>query len=693
MSKSLIVISLLCMVFSTAVFSQQTEDFRKKAPGAGPAPKIELGDAVKFKLENGLQVILVENHNLPRVSFQVFVDVPPFLEGTQAGYADIAGQLLSSGTTSRSKAEIDEAVDFIGASLNTSSSGVSGTCLTKHQEKLLELMADVLFNPSFPVEEFDKIKKQTLAALAQGKDNPEAIASNVSAALNFGKSHPYGELETEETVRNISLDKCTEFYNTYFKPNISYFVVTGDIDEQAVRKIAQKYFGDWSPAEVPEVNYPTPQPPSIAQVDFVDKAGAVQSVINLTHPVELPQGHPDAIKVSLMNTILGGYFNSRLNSNLREDKAYTYGARSSINQDKYIGSFKASASVRNEVTDSALAQFLLEVDRLQREKVGEEELSMVKSVMTGSFASSLESPGTIARYYLNIARYNLPEDYYATYLQKLSEVTADEVLEVARKYVMAHRAHLLVVGNKDQVADKLKSFAPDGKVHFYDTYGNEINDAAIPVPEGITAETVLQNYLQAIGGEKLNDIQSVVIVMNAEMQGIVLETTLYNKAPNKLVTRNAMMGNIMHEKIFNGESGVNVQMGQVSKIEGEELQDTKVDAVLFAERKYAEMGVKTELKGIEMVNGQPTYKLQITYPSGTQKTYYYNTDSYLKVREVETNNGSTSTSDIAEYMEVEGIQFPKKINITGAAPVPISLETTKVEVNVPLADELFKYDE
>lgn len=682
-----------CLLFASGIMAQQNEEFRKTPPPAGPPPKIELGEAVRFQLDNGLEVILVENHKLPRVSFQVFVDVPPFLEGEQAGYSSIAGQLLSAGTTSRTKAEIDEAVDFIGASLNTSSNGVSGSCLTKHKGKLLELMADVLFNPTFPEEEFEKLKKQTLAALAQAKDDPNTIASNVASVLRYGKDHPYGELETEETVQNISLDKCKEFYQTYFKPNISYLVVTGDISEEEVRNIAQQYFGDWQPAEVPQQEFPTPEPPAITEVDFVDKAGAVQSVINITHPIELPPGHPDVIKASLTNTILGGYFNSRLNSNLREDKGYTYGARSSINQDRYVGSFTAYASVRNEVTDSAMTQFLLEIDRLQREPIGEEELSMVKSVMTGSFARSLENPGTVARYYLNMARYDLPDDYYATYLQRLAAVTAPEVLETARKYILPHRAHLLVVGNKDEVADKLKQFAPDGEVHFYDHYGNKLEEAPIPVPTGVTAQSVIDRYLQAIGGDQLDSVQSLVLVMNAELQGIVLETSIYFKAPNKLVTRNSMMGNIMHERVFDGETGVNVQMGQVSKIEGDELKDTKVDAVLFAERKFDELGVKTELRGIEMVNGQPAYKIVLTYPSGKKKTYYYNTESFLKVREVETSNGATAISDISEYMEVEGIQFPKKTTITGAAPAPIILETTKVEINVPLPDEMFIYEE
>lgn len=685
---------LLAMLSSNSMTAQQNEDFRKNPPPAGPPPRIELGKAEQFTLDNGLHVIVVENHKLPKVSFQIFVDAPPILQGEQTGYIEIAGQLLGTGTTSRTKAEIDEAVDFIGASFSTSANGITGSCLTRHKDKLLEIMADVLFNPTFPKEEFEKIRKQTLASLAQAKEDPNAIASNVGRALRYGKNHPYGEIETEETVNNITLDKCKEYYRTYFKPNISYFVVTGDITAKEVKAIATKYFGDWAKGEVPQHNYPTPQPPDLTEVDFVNKSGAVQSVIHITHPVQLPPGHPDAIKASLMNTILGGYFNSRLNSNLREDKGYTYGARSTLEQDKYVGAFIASASVRNEVTDSAMTQFLLELDRLQREPVGAEELDMVKSVMTGSFARSLENPGTIARYYLNIARYGLPEDYYATYLLKLDAVTAEEVLQMARKYIMPHRAHLLVVGNKDEVAEKLVQFAPDGTIHYYDAFANPLVEDAIPLPEGITVETVLDRYIQALGGkEKIDGIQSVVIVMNAEMQGIVLETTLYHKAPNKLTTRTSMMGNVLREKVFNGNDGVSVQMGQVSKLEGRDLQDSQIEAVLFSERKWKDLGIDAQLKGIETIDGKPAYKVVFTLPSGTRKTYYYDCDTYLKVREVESFNGATTTSDVVEYMEVNGIKFPKKISISGPMPTPILLETTKVEVNVPLPDEMFEYQE
>ncbi|MFQ5448560.1 MAG: M16 family metallopeptidase, partial [Saprospiraceae bacterium] len=363
---------ILIIIFGVLFLGQNIwaqDDFRKTAPKPGPAPHIELGEAEQFTLDNGLRVIVVENHKLPRVSFQIFVDVPPFLEGEQAGYASIAGQLLNKGTESHTKAEIDAAVDFIGASLRTSAKGVTGSCLTKHKDKLLNLMSEVLLTPTFPEDEFEKIKKQTLANLAQNKDDPNAIAANVSSVLRYGKDHPYGEVQTEESTEKITVETCKSYYGTYFKPNISYLIVTGDISANEVKQLAPKYFGSWQKGEVKKVHFDSPAKPAATELDFVDKTGAVQSVINITYPVNLKPGAPDALPAKVMNTILGAYFSSRLNANLREDKAYTYGARSRLNSDTYAGSFTASASVRNEVTDSALTQFLLELNKLRNEEV------------------------------------------------------------------------------------------------------------------------------------------------------------------------------------------------------------------------------------------------------------------------------------------------------------------------------------
>ena len=196
-------------------------DFRKMAPAAGPAPKIQLGKSESFTLENGLRVIVVENHKLPKVAWSLSLDNDPILEEGAAGYTGILGELLRRGTTTRTKAQFDEEVDFIGATLSTSSDGFFAESLKKHTDKLLGLAADALFNPAFPAEEFEKIKTETMSGLASNKDDAGAIAGNVGQRLRYGAGHPYGEISTEETVGKATLDLCKRYYSQFFKPNVA----------------------------------------------------------------------------------------------------------------------------------------------------------------------------------------------------------------------------------------------------------------------------------------------------------------------------------------------------------------------------------------------------------------------------------------------------------------------------------------
>src|SRR5690554_3980115 len=220
---------------------------RTKAPEPGPAREIEIGEYQTFTLKNGLQVFVVENHKLPRVQFSLQLRHDPVYEGEKAGYVSMAGELIGTGTTSRSKAQLDEEVDFIGAALNTSAQGIFASSLTKHTDKLLDLMTDVLYNPAFNPDELEKIKTQTRSAIVANREDPEVIASNVRDALVYGKDHPYGDLVTEKTLDAITLEDCKAYYNTYFRPNNAYLAIVGDIDLKTAKKLVNKHFGKWEP--------------------------------------------------------------------------------------------------------------------------------------------------------------------------------------------------------------------------------------------------------------------------------------------------------------------------------------------------------------------------------------------------------------------------------------------------------------
>ena len=262
------IISILCVL--TLIFSVSGQKLdRSIVPSPGPAPEINLGEIESFTLENGLKVFVVENHKLPKVSYSLQLNIDPIMEGDMAGYITMAGDLIGRGTKTRTKQEIDAEIDFIGASLSTFSSGAFGSSLKKHQEKLLTLMSDAVMNADFKQEELDKIKKQMISGLASEKDSPDAIASKVASILLYGKDHPYGEYSSEESIENVTLSKCKEYYTTYFRPNVSYMAVVGDITLEEAKKNVEKYFGEWKKGKVPSYEYKTPKSPSKTQVAFV----------------------------------------------------------------------------------------------------------------------------------------------------------------------------------------------------------------------------------------------------------------------------------------------------------------------------------------------------------------------------------------------------------------------------------------
>lgn len=669
-------------------------DFRSMAPKPGPARPVEIGKSTEFTLANGLKVIVVENHKLPQISYQLTIDRDEMLEKEKAGLAGIAGELLGTGTMSKTKAEIDEAVDYLGASLSTSGTGGFASSLTKHTDKVLGLFSEVILKPAFPEAEFEKIKTQTLSGLQTQKDDPNAISENVSRALTYGKDHPYGEITNEITVAGISLDDCKSYYNTYFKPGNAYLVIVGDITPDQAKAKAEKYFGSWPAGKTPAYSYSFPKTVDNTSVAFVDKSAAVQSVINITYPVDMKPGAPDVIPARVMNTILGSGFSGRLFKNLREDKAYTYGAYSSLDSDELVGTFSAGASVRNEVTDSAITQFLIELNKMRNEPVTQSELDLAKSFIAGGFARSLESPQTVAGFALNINMYGLPADYYETYLQKLSAVTIDDVSRMAKKYITPSKARIVVVGNKDEVMDKLTPFdKDDGKVELFDIYANPKKDESGAAVD-LTPAQIIDKYLMALGGrEKLDAVTTMDQTYSMEMMGMAITSRVVQDAGKFYMNMSAPGMNIM-KQVFDGQKGVAEQMGNQVPVEGEQLESMKEQTVLFPERQYGQEGYTMEVKGLEDVNGKSCYKLLVTKPSGSKSTEYYDKVTHLKIKEVQVaeveGQANTTTFEYSDYKTVDGINVPHTMTLIGPMPTPIVMKATAVKINAPVDPSLFK---
>lgn len=671
----------------------------KQAPPApGPAPKIELGKYESFKLKNGLKVYVVENHKQPVVSLALVLDRDPILEGDKAGYVQAAGQMMRTGTKSRSKDQLDEQIDFIGANLSFSSTGFSASSLKKHLPTLLDLTTDVLLNPSFTQEELDKVKKQMVANLASEKDNPDAIAGKVRSMLLYGKNHPYGELMTEKTVENITLQDIQNYYNSYYKPNIGYLAVVGDVSSKEVKKLLNKSLKNWKKGDVKEVKYDLPKQPEKTQVVIVDRPSAVQSVLSFVNAADLKPGDADAVSAQLMNAILGGGSSARLFMNLREDKGYTYGAYSSLSTDEILGRFSASANVRNAVTDSAVTEFMKELTAIRSERVKDEELKYAKAYMTGNFARGLENPATVAVYAINTARYNLPADYYANYLKKVEAVTAEDIQKVAQKYVTPEQSYIVAVGNAGDIAEKLQKFdKDDNAIAYYTATGEKTERAATAVPAGVTATQVLDNYLKAIGGKAaVEKVKDIAINSNAAIQGMTLVLKQQQKGNSKFAVQVMMNGSPMQRVVINGDKGkMEAPMQGISKeMTKEELAAQQLEANLFPTLQYAKLGIKTSLTAMDKVDGKDAYVVEVVLPNGQKTLHYFDKNTGLKLKEVtnlQTPQGAiTQTKTYSNYKEVNGLKFPYTVE-TAVGPQVIKAEVQTIDINKGISDDTFKF--
>lgn len=690
-NKISIVFTLLLALFIGVQAVAQLD--RSVRPEAGPAPEITIGEHQSFTLDNGLKVIVVENHKIPQISFQLSVDVDPIMEKDAVGYVSMTGDLLRSGTKNKTKQEIDEQIDFIGGNLSTYGNGIYASSLTKHSDELLELMSDVLMNPIFPEDELENNKKRTISGLAASKTRPSSIASRVAQRIRYGDNHPYGEIQTEEKVENITRDHCINYYNTYYKPNTSYLVIVGDINLKEAREKAEKHFGNWKKGEVPSHEHEVPEAPEKTKVVLVHQDGAVQSVINVTYPLKLTPAHEDVIPVRLTNDILGGgVFSGRLMQNLREDKGYTYGARSSISTDELVGYFNASAEVGTDVTPDAVNQFLIEMRRMRDEKVTEEHLDLVKNVRTGSFARSLERPQTIASFALNAERYNLPKDYYANYLKNLNAVSVKQVQEMAEKYILPQHSYILVVGDKEKLMEELKAYSADGEILLVDDYGNPVEEAT-EMDADLTAEKVYDMYFEAIGGkEKLENIRDMKQEATTSMSGMSLNIVTYKKAPNKYKMEMLMNGNVMSKQVFDGEKGSISGPQGSQELQGDQLKQMKFQATMNQELKYDELEVKTTLKGIEKVNGKDAYKVEVINPNGNKFFDFFDTETGLRLQTkttVQTPQGEvTQVQTFADYKEVDGIKFPFVISTSGMQSLTMDIQS--IEINKGIEDSVFE---
>ena len=450
-----------------------------KVPISNEILKVTLPKPVEVDLPNGLHLMILEDHRLPQISFQLFIPGAGgyYDPAEQPGLASFVAALMREGTASRTSEQISQQLEVMAANLNVAAGSsaveatVSGSCLSDQLDRLLDLTADVLRHPSFPDEELARFKQRTRAQLMQQRANPNFLAAEAYSRVVYG-AHPAARISpTVAALDQTTREAMAAFHRARYVPDHAAMAVAGDISVAEARKLIEAKLGGWAKSGAAAPSVADPSALAAAKIHFIGRPNSVQTTL-IVGTQAIARTNPDYDVLQVMNRVIGGGPTGRLFIHLREEKGYTYGAGSALNAALYRGDWSASTSVRTEVTEPALNDLLAEIKLLREQPVSDQELADAKRAMIASFALSLESPAQLLNYHVTRWRYSLPVDYWDKYPDRISSVTKPQIQAAARKYLPADRMQIVAVGDPTKVADTLKKL---GEVETYDADGKRLS--------------------------------------------------------------------------------------------------------------------------------------------------------------------------------------------------------------------------
>ena len=649
---------------------------KDEMPKAGPTPVINVAKPKTFKLKNGLTVMVVENNKLPRVNMSLSMDRPPIFEGNMAGVSQIMADQLGSGTATLSKDQFNKKIDFLGANLNFNSGGASANTLSKYFPQVLGLMADAIVNPKFSATEVQSSKDRMIEGLKADEKNASSIASRVSNALTYGKNTSRGEFETEESLKNIQLANVQENYRKYYAPDNAYIVVVGDVKFNTAKKLIENAFAGWKKSGTQF----TPMEPAMnvakTEINVVDVPTAVQSVVSVSNIHNLKMNDPQYFPAMIANYILGGGGESRLFMNLREKNGFTYGAYSSLTASKYSPEFSAQSSVRNEVTDKAVQEFMNEIKGIST--ISPQELANAKAKLKGDFIRSLERPETIARFAVNEKIHNLPADFYTNYLKSIDNVTAAQVSAAAKNLILGNQSRIFVAGKAADISENLEKLGYP--VKYYDRFANPAGKpSTVKLDPNVTLKTVADKYINAIGGMKeVQKIKSINMDATAKVQGMDINMNMVRAQGGKMKMEVKMMGNTLQKVVFDGKDGYMEANGQKMPLPADLKNELMQSSDLFPELSFA-TAKDYQLTGIEKIQNEDAYAIK---KNGS--TQYYSVKNGMKLGEIKIQKGPqgdmTIPSNFSDYKMVSGVQMPYKISQT-ISGMPVEFVVNSYQIN------------
>jgi zinc protease len=467
---------------TTVTPAQQPLD-RTKVPPAGKTPELQVPAWTKTPLNNGATLIVSERPGLPLVSFSItFLGGANQFEPTgRRGLAPITGSMLTEGTSTRTGDQLSDALQTLGTNIGSNIGSEEGTLgfvsTTRNFEGTLAILADMMLNSTFPAEALERVRGRTLVGLTQQRDQPTVVGAQVFAKVLYGSGHPYGQRATEASVKAITRDDVVAFQKAYFQPGRAIITVVGEVKAPQVKAAVEKAFAAWSKAGAkPSFDYPKLPERRPATIYLVDKPGSAQSVVNIGLPGP-PRNTPDYFALQVLNTILGGQFQSRLNANIREQKGYSYGVNSNFAYGKGPGAFRAGGSIFSAKTDAALIEFMKELKGIVGERpITDEELQTAKDALIQGLPQRFGSVSAIGSSITGLTVQGLPDNYYQSYAKAVSAVTKEDLTRVANLYIDLSHLAIVIVGDRAAVEAALKAtnIAP---ITILDADGNPVAEA------------------------------------------------------------------------------------------------------------------------------------------------------------------------------------------------------------------------
>ena len=447
--------ALLALAAAAPLFAQ-----KQAPPEAGKPKGFSVPAPHKFTLENGMAVTLVEYGTLPKVTVRLAVRTGNIDEKAgEVWLSDVTGDLLSQGTETQTAAQIAEAAARMGGELNVNvgedRTDLSGDVLSEFGPEMAALIADVAIHPKFPESELSRLKGDRQRQLSIAKSQPQQMASEKFRALLYG-DHPYGRLfPSEEMLKGFTIEQVRAFYAANFGAARAHLYAAGKFDTKAMEAAIRKAFSGWKRGSAPSVNLPKPK--NEHRLETVDRPGAVQSTIYLGMPVTDPSS-PDWVALGVMNSLLGGSFASRITSNIREQKGYTYSPNSQVSTRYRDGYWVETADVTTKDTGASLKEILAEIKRLQSEPPSAQELKGIQNYLAGTFVLQNSSRAGIIAQLAFVDLHGLPADYLNTYVSRVYTVTPEQVQQMAAKYIQSDKATIVVVGDKKVIAEQVAPY-------------------------------------------------------------------------------------------------------------------------------------------------------------------------------------------------------------------------------------------